>query len=36
MEKKYFIEMDKKNYEHKSYMAKPKIIERGTVHQVKK
>jgi len=30
------IEMDNKNYKHKSYLAKPKIIERGTVHKVKK
>jgi len=28
--------MDKKNYKHQSYLAKPKIIERGTVHLVKK
>tara|TARA_B100001123_G_C15215353_1_gene988998 strand:- start:887 stop:1498 length:612 start_codon:yes stop_codon:yes gene_type:complete len=30
------LEMDKKNYKHQSYLAKPKIIERGTVHLVKK
>jgi len=30
------IEMDNKNYKHRSYLAKPKIIERGTVHKVKK
>tara|TARA_B100000579_G_C22777506_1_gene827421 strand:+ start:51 stop:1073 length:1023 start_codon:yes stop_codon:yes gene_type:complete len=30
------IEMDNANYKNRSFMAKPKIIERGTVHKVKK
>ena len=30
------MEMDKKNYKHQSYLAKPEIIDRGTVHSVKK
>jgi len=30
------LEMDKKNYNHQSYEAKPKIVERGTVYKVKK
>ena len=29
------LDMDKKNYIHQSYLAKPKIVERGTVHKVK-
>ena len=30
------LEMDKKNYKHQSYLAKPKIVKRGTVHKVRK
>ena len=30
------LEMDNKDYKPKSYLAKPEIIERGTVHTVKK
>ncbi len=32
----FLLEMDKKNYKHKSYMAKPAIVERGTVDTLKK
>ena len=30
------LEMDKKNYKPKSYLAKPKIVKRGTVHKLSK
>ena len=30
------LEMDNKNYKSQFYLAKPKILERGTVHTVKK
>ena len=30
------INMDRKNYVHQSFLAKPKIVERGTVHTLKK
>ena len=29
------LDMDKKNYKHQSYIAKPEIIERGSVHFIK-
>ena len=28
------INMDGKNYKHQSYLAKPKIIDRGSVHKI--
>jgi len=30
------LDMDKKNYNHQSYIAKPNIVERGTVHKLRK
>ena len=30
------IDMDKKNYKPQTYLAKPKIVERGTVHKIRK
>mgnify|MGYP001358973585 CR=1 FL=1 len=30
----YKADMDNKNFTHQSYMAKPKIIERGTVKEL--
>ena len=30
------LDMDKKNYIHQSFLAKPKIVVRGTVHRVRK
>jgi len=30
------LDMDNKNYKHKSYLAKPQIVERGTVHKLRK
>ena len=30
------LDMDKKNHKHQTYLAKPEIIERGTVHKLNK
>ena len=30
------LDMENKNYKFQSYLAKPKIVERGTVHTLKK